>query len=337
MVINIGKSRFGGVLKRALITGLLGQDGRYLASFLASKDYEVYGFARELRPHVVIELRREIPNLVVYEVDICDSKRILELIQQIKPDEIYNLAGFSSVHKSWGQPQEVRKVNETAFIDLIDVIKKYSIQNPAFETKVYQASSSEMFGLSETSPQDEGTEFNPISPYGKSKLAAHLAAQESIARDGLFIATGILYNHESPFRSTDFVTRKISQAAARVSKGLQAELRLGNISATRDWGFAGDYVIAMWKMLQNTNPDTFVIATGKSSSVRDLLDLAFDKVGVNNWEDYVVMDPSEERPVDPIQLVGNPAKALKILNWKASTTLSEIMDIMIKADMESIS
>jgi GDPmannose 4,6-dehydratase len=322
----------GLLLKRALITGILGQDGRYLAKYLSSLKYEVHGLTRQLHSPILNELTFSIPDLRVYEIDIRDSTKILDLIQIIKPNEIYNLAGFSSVHRSWIEPDKSRILNELAYINLMNSIKSYLMLNKGREIKVYQASSSEMFGDPDKSPQDENTKFNPISPYGKSKLSAHQAAQEFVKKDGIFVASGILFNHESPFRTSEFISRKISQAVARVSMDFPSDLVIGNIEASRDWGFAGDYVVAMWKMLQLEEPNTFVIATGVSTSIKDLISLSFSKIGISDWQNYVTFDKSELRPNDPKKLVGDPIKAETILNWKAKTSLSGLMDMMIESD-----
>ena len=328
MNIEIGQD-----LNRALITGILGQDGIYLAKLLAGLGYEVHGITRKINQKIFAELVVEIPNLCVYEIDFCDSKSLAELIRKVRPVEIYTLAGFSSVQRSWNESVECHRVNAKAFEDLIEIVKNYSIEMLNNSVRIYQASSSELFGSTLQTPQDETTEFKPISPYGISKLEAHLAAQKAVDNNGIFVACGILFNHESPYRSPEFITRKISQAVARVSLNLPSNLTVGNIEASRDWGFAGDYVIAMWKMLQQPNPESFVIATGVSTSIRELISLSFNKIGVSEWQDFVTLDENQQRPSDPMLLVGNPSKAQRAMDWKAQATVSDLMDKMIESDI----
>lgn len=321
-------------MKRALITGVLGQDGRYLAEYLHLLNYEIHGITKSLNSRAFLDLQSKVPNVVIHQLDISNTDRVAELVRLIEPDEIYNLAGFSSVQKSWKFPEQAKLINEVAFSGILDCVKEISHKEKSKEIKIYQASSSELFGLSKISPQNEDTPYNPSSPYGFSKLAAHEAALEARIEHGLFVSTGILYNHESPYRSQEFVSRKISMAVARISRGEDVSLKLGDIQGRRDWGFAGDYVIAMWKMLQLEVPETFVISTGVSTSVRDLIDIAFHHIGVEDWSRHVVHDSLENRPIDPVNLVGDSSKAKLTLGWNAQTPIEEVMRVMVDADIK---
>ena len=321
-------------MKRALITGVLGQDGRYLAEYLHLLNYEIHGITKSLNSTALLDLQSKVPNIVIHQLDISDTAKVGELLRLIEPDEIYNLAGFSSVHKSWKFPDQAKLINEVAFSGILNCVKEGSHKENLRNVRIYQASSSELFGLSKISPQNEETPYSPSSPYGFAKLAAHEAAIEARLEHGLFVSTGILYNHESPYRSPEFVTRKISIAVARISQGEDVLLKLGDIEGRRDWGFAGDYVIAMWKMLQQKVPETYVISTGVSTSVRDLIDVAFNHIGVEDWGRYVVFDSLENRPVDPVNLVGDSAKAKFELGWMPETPIEHVMRVMVDSDIK---
>ena len=321
-------------MKTALITGILGQDGRYLANFLLSLNYKVVGVSRNIDTPIGVSLQDRTPNLRLYRASICDSGDILKILNLEKPDELYNLAGFSSVKDSWKFPAESEYANSTGFFNLMDAVRRHEALMGR-SIRIYQASSSEIFGNAKSSPQNELTEFSPTSPYGHSKLAAHLAAENFRNNEGMFVSTGILFNHESPLRSPEFVTRKITMAAAKIAQGNNHRISLGNLHARRDWGFAGDYVIGMWKMLQVPNPDSFVLATGISTSVQEFITMAFGQVGIHDWENYVELDQDEQRPKEPYLLVGDATKANEVLEWYPKVSLAELITMMIKSDFDS--
>ncbi len=321
-------------MKKALITGVLGQDGRYLTNFLLDLDYKVVGVTRSIDSDSARTLQRKRPGIKLYEADICKPEDIFQILDHEKPDEVYNLAGFSSVRDSWKFPAEAELVNHFGFLQLIEAVKRF--EGSSKQTiKVYQASSSEMFGNATESPQHEKTPFNPTSPYGQSKLSAHLAAERLRKNDGMFISSGVLFNHESPLRSPEFVTRKITMAVAKIAQGSRTKISLGNINSTRDWGFAGDYVIGMWKMLQVSNPDSYVLSTGISTSVQDFIAMSFDRIGIKDWERYVQIDPEEQRPIEPIHLVGNSRKANEELDWNPGVSIGQLVSMMIESDLRN--
>lgn len=314
---------------KALVTGITGQDGSYLAELLLEKGYDVYGVVRRssTETHERIEHIRNRVNLV--QGDLLDEISLVRMMNEIKPDEIYNLAAQSFVHTSWHQPLLTGEFTAMGVTRVLDAMR---IACPS--AKFYQASSSEMFGAAKP-PQNEDTVFHPRSPYAVAKVYGHYITMNYRESYKLFAVSGILFNHESPRRGKEFVTRKITDAVARIKLGLQTELRMGNLDAKRDWGFAGDYVKAMWMMLQQDIPDDYVIATGESHSVREFLDLAFGHVGLN-WQDYVVVDPKFLRPAEVDYLMGDPSKAIKKLGWKPEVSFEGLVRMMVDTDLERV-
>ena len=324
--------------KKALITGITGQDGSYLAEFLLHKGYEVHGTIRRSSTfntaridHLILDQHvKNRPNLHLHYADLTDGSRLTTLLSQIKPDEVYHLAAQSHVRVSFDEPEYTGDTTGLGTIRLLDAIR---LTVP--EAKFYQASSSEMFGATPP-PQDESTPFYPRSPYGAAKLYAYWVTVNYREAYGLYACNGILFNHESPRRGETFVTKKITKAAARISQGRQDVLVLGNLDAKRDWGFAGDYVKAMWLMLQQKQSDDYVVATGVGATVRDFAQAAFEHVGLN-YKDYVEVDKRYVRPTEVDALVGDPSKAEKILGWKAKTHWKELAQIMVRSDLNKLS
>jgi GDPmannose 4,6-dehydratase len=318
--------------KSALITGVTGQDGAYLAKLLLEKGYEVYGLVARRSSDTRWRLRElNIEGEVRYlEGDLADACSIQRAVIKAKPQEVYNLGAQSFVASSWDQPVTTGVVDGLGVTHLLEAIRQFSP-----ETRFYQASTSEMFGLIQAERQDESTPFYPRSPYGVAKLYGHWITVNYRESFDLHASSGILFNHESPLRGIEFVTRKVTDAVARIKLGKQSELRLGNIDAKRDWGFAGDYVEAMWLMLQQDRPDDYVVATGVTTTVRDMCQLAFEHVGLN-YQDYVVIDPQFFRPAEVDILLGNPAKAERQLGWKPKTSLSELIQMMMEADLRRV-
>ena len=319
--------------KNALITGITGQDGAYLAKFLLTKGYSVTGLVARRATDTLWRLRElGIVNEVrLADGDILDLSSILRAIETAKPDEYYNLAAQSFVVSSWNQPLLTAQATGFSVGVALEALR---LANP--KIRFYQASTSEMFGKVQTERQDESTPFYPRSPYGVAKLFGHWITINYRESYNLHASSGILFNHESPLRAIEFVTRKVTDAVARIKLGKQKELRLGNIDAKRDWGFAGDYVEGMWLMLQQSAPDNYVIATGRSTTVRDMCRIAFSHVGLN-YEDYVVVDPKFFRPAEVDVLLGNPAKAKARLGWQARTSIEQLMAMMVDADMRRVS
>lgn len=319
--------------KRALITGITGQDGAYLAEFLLKKGYKVYGLLA--RRATATSWRLEYLNIFdkvgLIEGDLTDVTSIVRAIEEAQPDEFYNLGAQSFVGTSWRQPQLTAQSTGVGALNCLEAIR---IVNP--KIKFYQASTSEMFGgMPEYPLQSENTPFHPRSPYGVAKLFAHWATINYRESHNIFGCCGILFNHESPLRGIEFVTRKVTDAVARIKLGMQDELHLGNIDAKRDWGFAGDYVEAMWLMLQQDNPDVYVVATGRTTTVRDMCQIAFSKVGLD-YEKYVVIDPKFYRPAEVDLLLGDPSKAKEKLGWTAKTSLEDLINMMVDADMKRV-
>lgn len=319
--------------KSALITGITGQDGAYLAKLLLAKGYKVYGLDRrtstvtnERLKYLAVEGQVEI-----IDGDLTDISSIIRAINIAQPHEFYNLAAQSFVHTSFNQPILTAQVTGVGVLNCLEAIR---MTDP--KIRFYQASTSEMYGKIRQPVQDEDTPFHPRSPYGAAKMFGHWITVNYRESYNLFACSGILFNHESPLRGIEFVTRKVTDAAARIKLGKQKELRLGNIDAKRDWGFAGDYVEAMWLMLQQDKPDDFVIATGRTTTVRDMCKIAFSHLGLN-YEDYVVIDPKFYRPAEVDILLGSPAKAKAKLGWEPKTSLEELITMMVDADMERIS
>lgn len=320
-------------MKTALITGITGQDGAYLAEFLLKKGYKVYGLVARRATATTwrLEYLGILEKIELLEGDLIDVTSIIRAIEEAQPDEFYNLGAQSFVGTSWRQPQLTAQATGIGALNCLEAIR---IVNP--KIKFYQASTSEMFGgMPEYPLQSEQTPFHPRSPYGVAKLFAHWSTINYRESYNIFGCCGILFNHESPLRGIEFVTRKVTDAAARIKLGVQKELHLGNIDAKRDWGFAGDYVEAMWLMLQQEKPDTYVVATGRTTTVRDMCKIAFERVGLD-YEKYVVIDPKFYRPAEVDLLLGDPAKAQKELGWKAKTSLEELINMMVDADMKRV-
>ena len=318
--------------KKALITGITGQDGAYLAEHLLSLGYEVTGLlARRSTPTTWrLEYLGILDKVRLIDGDLTDMASIVRALLDCKPDEIYNLGAQSFVATSWAQPILTANATGMGALNILEAVRQVCP-----EAKFYQASTSELFGKAQENIQSETTPFYPRSPYGVSKLFAHWSTINYRESFGIFGCCGILFNHESPLRGIEFVTRKVTDAVAKIKLGKQKELRLGNIDAQRDWGFSGDYVKAMHLMLQQDKPDDYVVATGRTASVRDMCKLAFEYVGLD-YQDYVVIDPKFYRQAEVDRLLGNPAKAERVLNWKAQTTLEELVAMMVEADLERV-
>ena len=316
--------------KRALITGVTGQDGSYLAELLLEKGYEVFGVVRRLSAPNGWRIDHLRGRITLCAGDLLDQLSIIRLLDQHKPDEFYNLAAMSFVPASWDTPLLTGEFNSQGVTRVLDAIRTV---NP--KIKFYQASSSEMFGKVREIPQTEDTPFYPRSPYGVSKVFGHYITVNYRESYDLFAVSGILFNHESPRRGLEFVTRKVTDGVARIKLGLADSLALGNLDAQRDWGFAGDYVRAMWLMLQQPNADDYVIATGVSHSVRELVHIAFARVGLD-WEKYVKTDPKFLRPAEVDHLIGNPSKAKRVLGWEQKVDFTQLIEMMVDADLERV-
>jgi len=325
---------------RALITGITGQDGSYLAELLLDKGYEVYGMVRRSASPNYWRIQHLLDDRSIKLVygDVTDQISIERAIETVKPHEIYNLAAQSFVGVSWEQPEYTFNVNALGLLRILEVVRK---RIPY--CRVYQASTSEMYGNPLTSPQNEDTPFKPDSPYAISKLAAHHIARNYRESYGMFIACGILFNHESERRGIEFVTRKISYGVAKIVLGKQDYIELGNLDSKRDWGYAPEYVYAMWKMLRQDEPDDFVIATNEAHSVREFVQEAFKvaeqetgKVDAENWQQYIRINPRYLRPVDVFELRGDYSKAKAILKWKPKTTFKKLVKIMVLADLHRL-
>jgi GDPmannose 4,6-dehydratase len=318
--------------KTALITGVTGQDGAYLAKLLLDKEYKVYGLLARRSSDTLWRLRELgiVEQLQFIEGDLADATSAIRAVCQSRPDEIYNLGAQSFVGTSWNQPVVTGMVDGLGVTHMLEAIRQFSP-----ESRFYQASTSEMFGLIQAEHQDENTPFYPRSPYGVAKLYGHWITVNYRESFGLHASSGILFNHESPLRGIEFVTRKVTDAAARIKLGKQQELRLGNIDAKRDWGFAGDYVEAMWLMLQQEQADDYVIATGVTTSVREMCRIAFSYLDLN-YEDHLVIDPQLFRPAEVDVLLGNPTKARRKLDWKPKTGLEQLIRQMVDADLRRV-
>jgi len=316
--------------KRALITGITGQDGSYLAEFLLSMGYQVYGLVRRTSTVRYERIRHIQDQVTLVPGDMSDQTSLTRALQDVKPDEVYNLAAQSFVQTSWSQPVFTGDVTALGVTRMLDAIL---MVNPAI--RFYQASSSEMFGKVQEVPQTESTSFYPRSPYGVAKVYGHWITVNYRESYNLHASSGILFNHESPRRGLEFVTRKVTYHAAKIKLGMAKELRIGNFDSQRDWGFAGDYVRAMWLMLQQDAPDDFVVATGQTHSVQRLLELAFDAVGLK-WQDYTVQDPAFVRPAEVDLLIGNPEKAGRILGWEPQVTFEQLVQMMVESDLAAL-
>lgn len=317
-------------MKKALITGITGQDGSYLAELLLSKGYKVYGLVRRLSSPNVENIKHIVDKIDLLSGDLLDQTSLTEAVEISQPDEVYNLAAQSFVKASFDQPVLTGEFTGLGVTRMLEAIKKVNKK-----IKFYQASSSEMFGKVTETPQRETTRFYPRSPYGVAKVYGHYITLNYRESYGLFACSGILFNHESPRRGMEFVTRKISNAAARIKLGKQKKLILGSLEPKRDWGYAGDYVEAMWMMLQQKNADDYVVATGENHSVKEFVELAFKAIGISDWEKYVEYDsPVHTRPAEVDYLIGDATKARKILGWKPKTSFKELAEMMVKADLD---
>jgi GDPmannose 4,6-dehydratase len=317
--------------KRALITGVTGQDGSYLADLLLAKGYDVHGMVRRSSTETFQRLEHIRDDLTLHTGDLLDQRSLVDVFRAVEPDEIYNLAAMSFVAASWNQPVLTAEFTAVGVTRMLEAMREV-----APEARFYQASSSEMFGKVLEVPQTESTPFYPRSPYGVAKAYGHFITVNYRESYGLHASSGILFNHESPRRGLEFVTRKVTHAAAAIKLGLQDELALGNLDAERDWGFALDYVEAMWLMLQQDAPDDYVIATGVKHTVRELVDAAFARVGLDP-ADYVRIDPRFLRPAEVEELVGDPAKARRQLGWEPRTSFHELVALMVDADLAELS
>ena len=315
-------------MKKALITGITGQDGSYLAEFLLAKGYEVHGVVRRSSNANFSRLETIQDNLKIHHADLYDQLSLIEAVEAAEPDEVYNLAAQSFVPTSWRQPV---LTGEFTGIGVTKVLEAIRSVNP--KIRFYQASSSEMFGRAMEIPQKETTPFYPRSPYGVAKVYGHFITKNYRESYGMFAASGILFNHESPRRGLEFVTRKITDGAARIKAGRAKKLALGNLEAKRDWGYAADYVEAMWLMLQQDKPDDFVIATGETHTVREFCELAFERAG-RNYREHVVVDPLFLRPAEVDILIGDPSKAKRLLGWQPRTSFRELVHLMTDADLK---
>jgi GDPmannose 4,6-dehydratase len=331
-VPTLGRVTEGG--RTALVTGASGQDGILLARLLADNGYRVFGLVRAGAARTEL-LSRTVPEVQVLEGDLRDRETVASALRTAQPDEVYNLAAFSSVARSWAHAREVMEINSLAVVTLLDALLELERSDrrcPRF----YQASSSEMFGSPAVSPQTEDTAFHPRSPYGVAKSAAHLLTMNYRESYGLFACSGILYNHESPLREPHFVTRKITRGVALIAAGREDRLRLGTLDVSRDWGWAPDYVRAMWLMLQHDDPGDYVIASGQSHTLREFITAAFACVAIDDWPRYVVSDESLARPAEVVGLVGDPTKARKLLGWQSDVGFEELVRRMVEHDLDEV-
>ena len=316
--------------KRAFITGITGQDGSYLAELLLEKGYTVFGLMRRSSTETLERIEHIKDRLTLVQGDLLDEMSLMRALEEVKPDEIYNLAAQSFVHTSWNQSVLTGEFTALGVTRLLDAMR-YLCPRARF----YQASSSEMYGKVHAVPQNEETPFHPRSPYAVAKVYGHYITINYRESYKLFAVSGILFNHESPRRGKEFVTRKITDGVARIKLGLQKELRMGNLDAQRDWGFAGDYVKAMWLMLQQDQPDDFVVATGATHSVRDFCEMAFARAGLD-WKKYVVTDPQFLRPAEVDLLQGDPSKAKRKLGWTPEVNLHKLVEMMVDSDLARV-
>jgi GDPmannose 4,6-dehydratase len=318
--------------KSALITGITGQDGSYLAELLLEKGYEVHGMVRRASTEKFDRIEHIRDRITLHQGDLLDQRSLVDALRASKPSEIYNLAAMSFVAVSWIQPTLTAEFTGVGVTRMLEAMREVCP-----EARFYQASSSEMFGKVLEVPQTETTPFYPRSPYGVAKVYGHFITVNYRESYDLHATSGILFNHESPRRGLEFVTRKITWHAAAIKLGLMKDVHLGNLDAERDWGYAKDYVEAMWLMLQQDDPQDYVIATGKSHSVRECCEVAFDEAGLGDFEQYVTIDPAFVRPAEVDHLIGSPAKAEKDLGWKPATSFEELIRLMTRADVELLS
>ncbi|MGG3284310.1 GDP-mannose 4,6-dehydratase [Paenibacillus solani] len=316
--------------KQALITGITGQDGSYLAELLLSKGYKVYGLRRRTSVPILENIEHIKNEIEFIEGDLLDQGSLINALKKSNPDEVYNLAAQSFVATSWDQPVLTGQATGMGVTNMLEAVR---IVKP--EARFYQASSSEMFGKVVETPQKETTPFYPRSPYGVAKVYGHWITVNYRESFDMYACSGILFNHESPRRGVEFVTRKVTDAVARIKLGMQKELRMGNLDAKRDWGFAGDYVKAMWLMLQQDQPDDYVISTGETHTVEELVQIAFEHVGLN-WRDYVVVDPKFVRPAEVDLLLGDCTKAKEKLGWELEVGFKELVTMMVDSDLAKL-
>lgn len=314
--------------RRALITGVTGQDGSYLAEFLLQQGYAVVGMVRRASTEPFERIAHLRERITLKPADLLDQASLIQLIREVRPHEIYNLASQSFVPTSWEHAVLTAECTAVGVTRLLEAIR---LVDPGI--RVYQASTSEIFGTTQEVPQHERTPFYPKSPYGVAKLYGHWITVNYRESYGLFACSGILFNHESPRRGKEFVSRKVTDGVARIKRGLATELKLGNLDARRDWGYAGDYVKAMWLMLQQESPDDYVIATGETHSVRELVQIAFERAGLN-WREHVVEDPALKRPAEVNLLQGDASKAKRVLGWQPEIGFRELIEMMVDADLE---
>jgi len=314
--------------RKAFITGITGQDGSYLAELLLEKGYEVHGLVRRSSSFNTWRIDQVRDRLILHYGDLVDQNSLMRTLELVGPDEIYNLAAQSHVKVSFEMPEYTANVTALGVLRLLDAVREVDLK-----ARVYQAGSSEMYGLVQETPQTEKTALHPRSPYGVAKVFGHWITVNYREGYGIHASNGILFNHESPRRGENFVTRKITMGVAAIKNGLARELHLGNLDAKRDWGFAKDYVEAMWRMLQQDTPDDYVVATGETHSVREFLEEAFSHVGLH-WQDYVKVDPKYFRPAEVDVLLGDPGKARTKLGWVPRVTFKELVRLMVDADME---
>ena len=317
--------------KRALITGITGQDGSYLAELLLDEGYEVFGTMRRLSAPNTWRIEHLLDRVTLLPADLLDQLSLLNVIDQVRPHEMYNLAAMSFVPASWDQPMLTGEFNSQGVTRVLDAIRRVDPK-----IRFYQASSSEMYGKVREVPQTELTPFYPRSPYGVSKVFAHYITVNYRESYDMFAVSGMLFNHESPRRGLEFVTRKVTDGVARIKLGLKDKLALGNLDAQRDWGFAGDYVRAMWLMLQQDQPDDYVISTGISHSVKELVEISFARVGLD-WQKHVVLDPAFLRPAEVDHLLGDCSKAKRVLKWEPKVDFKQLIEMMVDADVARLS
>jgi len=319
-------------VKRALITGITGQDGRHLSQFLADKQYQVFGLVHgQANPKVEL-VQQENPALELVEGDLRDLSSLIAVVEQVQPDEVYNLGAISFVQLSFKQAELTAEITGLGVLRMLEAVRIVggTQNNPI---RFYQASSSEMFGKVHETPQNEGTPFHPRSPYGVAKVFGHYTTMNYREAYGIHASSGILFNHEGPRRGLEFVTRKVTNSVARIKLGLQQEITMGNIDSSRDWGYAGDYVEAMWMMLQQDEPDDYVIATGETHTIRDLLEVSFRLAGISDWASYVKQDPRFYRPAEVDLLIGDASKAHSRLGWKPRVSFNELVTMMYEHDL----
>lgn len=321
-------------MKTALVTGVTGQDGMYLSELLLSKGYKVFGLVRGQNNPKIDILKREIPGVEILTGDLTDVSSLLRALEIAQPDEIYNLGAISFVAYSWENASLTTDVTAKGVLNILEATRLYA-GNDINKVRFYQASSSEMYGKVQQVPQSESTLLWPRSPYGVAKVFGHYMTINYRESYGLHASSGILFNHESPRRGPEFVTRKVTQAVARIATGKQEKLILGNLDAKRDWGFAGDYVDAMWRMLQQPHGDDYVIATGETHSIEELLEHAFAAANIEDWRKYVVQDEKYMRPAEVDLLIGDPTKAKEVLGWAPKVSFPELVSMMVESDLRA--